>query len=220
MRIKKADYHHGDLRRALVQTALKVIDQRGVDALTLKDLAVRTGVSPGAPYHHFADRSELLAAIAQEGFELLASAMRHASEAAVQTPAANLQALGCAYIMFAVSHRGHFKVMFRGDLHGKENAARAQAGERAFQLLCDAVQACQKAGAVPKGNPEPWVLHAWATVHGLSTLLVDGSLKKTTIPADQLPQLITSLGTQMFRALAAESESKTRATRATPQLKS
>ncbi len=208
MRLKKSDYHHGNLRRALVQTALKVIDRRGVDALTLKDLAIRTGVSAGAPYHHFSDRSELLAVIAQEGFELLESAMKQASDSALQTPAANLQALGCAYIAFAVSHRGHFKVMFRGDLHGKESVAHSQAGERSFQLLCDAVQACQAAGAAPQGNPEPWVLHAWATVHGLSTLLLDGSLKKITIAPDQLPQLITSLGTQMFSAMALASRKK------------
>jgi AcrR family transcriptional regulator len=96
IRIKRAGYHHGDLRRALMQKALKVIDRRGVDALTLNDLAIRTGVSPGAPYHHFSDRAALLAAIAQEGFELLESEMRQASEAALQTPAAKLQALGRA----------------------------------------------------------------------------------------------------------------------------
>jgi hypothetical protein len=98
--------------------------------------------------------------------------------------------------------------MFRGDLHGPENAAHAQAGERAFQVLCDAVQACQAAGVAPKGNPEPWVLYAWATVHGMSSLLVDGSLKKISMAPDQLPQLITSYTALMFSAVALKSEKK------------
>ena len=67
-REKKADYHHGDLKRALIETAVKAIARHGVDAVSLRELAARAGVTPGAPYHHFASRDELLASIAEEGF--------------------------------------------------------------------------------------------------------------------------------------------------------
>ncbi len=68
---KKADYHHGDLRQALIETAVKTIAKHGIASLSLRELAARAGVSPGAPYHHFSSRSELLASIAEDGFARL-----------------------------------------------------------------------------------------------------------------------------------------------------
>ena len=72
---RKADYHHGRLRQTLIETAVKTIAERGVDALSLRELAARAGVSPGAPYHHFPNRSDLLASIAEEGFTRLEAAV-------------------------------------------------------------------------------------------------------------------------------------------------
>ena len=88
---RKADYHHGHLRRALIETAVKTIAQRGVDALSLRELAAQAGVSPGAPYHHFPNRSELLAAIAEEGFTRLEAQLVTARDAAPDNASAALK---------------------------------------------------------------------------------------------------------------------------------
>ena len=200
--VKRSKYHHGDLRKTLIDVSVDVIDKQGIDALNLRGLALLAGVSSGAPYHHFADRCELLAAIAQEGFEALETAMVCEGAAAVGGTSERLEALGRAYVLFATSHRGHFRVMFRGDTHDGADEALKNSGDRAFQLLCEAVEACQKAGTAPLGDPQPLVLHAWATVHGLATLCVDSSLSKIGIAPEQLAPMITSLTSQMFSSLA------------------
>src|SRR5262245_35539090 len=105
---KSGAYHHGDLRRVLLETAVKVIDAEGLSALSLQALARRAGVSSGAPYHHFESREQLLAAIATQGFELLKAAMRSAASEASDDAAAQLCALGRGYIRFALAHPGHF----------------------------------------------------------------------------------------------------------------
>ena len=174
MRVKrKADYHHGNLRRALIETAVNAIARHGIDALNLRQLAARAGVTPGAPYHHFANREELLAAIAEEGFGRLEAELIAGRDAAGAEAGARLEALGRAYLNFAVSYPGYFRVMFHGDAKSSGPTA---AGLRAFHLLRDAVLACQEAGTAPAGDPRALVLTAWSAVHGFATLWVDGAL--------------------------------------------
>src|ERR1700760_4128048 len=100
---RKADYHHGDLRRALIETAVKTIAQHGIDALSLRELAAKAGVSPGAPYHQFSRRTQLLASNAEEGFTRLEAQLIAARDAAPDNSSARLEALGLAYVTFAVS---------------------------------------------------------------------------------------------------------------------
>lgn len=203
MRAKvKANYHHGDLRRALMDVSIDILKKHEVETLNLRKLAVLAGVSPGAPYHHFADRAELVAAIANEGFELLEGSMRKATATCANEASARLEALGQAYVHFAISHPGYFRVMFRRETHNNATTAMRGAGQRTFQLLCDAITACQQTGSAPAGDPQPLILHAWAAVHGLSTLLVDGDLKGISIPTQQLASVMTNLMRRMLIALA------------------
>src|SRR5271155_999285 len=128
---RKADYHHGNLRRALIDAAVSAIAEHGIDALNLRQLAARAGVTPGAPYHHFANREELLRAIAEEGFERIEAQLIAARDAAGAEAGPRLEALGRAYITFAVSCPGHFRVMFHGDAQSSGPTA---PGLRAFHL--------------------------------------------------------------------------------------
>jgi hypothetical protein len=105
-------------------------------------------------------------------------------------------------VHFAISHPGYFRVMFRRETHNNATTAMRGAGQRTFQLLCDAITACQQAGSAPAGDPQPLILHAWAAVHGLSTLLVDGDLKGISIPTQQLASVMTNLIRRMLIALA------------------
>ena len=101
-------YHHGNLRRALLDAALDTISTDGVAALNLRDLARRCGVSHAAPTHHFGDRRGLLTAIATEGYDGLAAAT-----AATWDETGSFLEVGVAYVRYAVAHPGHFPVMFR-----------------------------------------------------------------------------------------------------------
>jgi AcrR family transcriptional regulator len=201
---KKSGYHHGDLRRTLIDVSVEVIDQHGVDALNLRALATRAGVSSGAPYHHFADRAELLATIAEEGFQRLEAAMIGSRVGAPDAAGERLAAMGQAYVQFAITHPGHFRVMFRGDARPATTPALNTASQQAFGLLHKVIEDCQRAGVAPAGDPQPLVLTAWSLVHGLATLGVDGALARSNMDPDQMATVVTHLVSRMFAALASD----------------
>jgi AcrR family transcriptional regulator len=185
-------YHHGDLRRALLQAALELVQREGPQGLTLRAAARLAGVSQAAPYRHFADKQALLAAVAEEGFRDMAAAMQRATRAHAAEPLLRFRALGLSYVRFAQSHPAHFRVMF-----GPEVADRSlypslseSAGET-FRLLVQAIRECQKAGSVREGDPEDLATTAWSTVHGLSALLVDAQLGGKAKQVDDLAQRVT-----------------------------
>ncbi len=196
---RKTDYHHGRLRQALIETAVKTIARHGIDGLSLRDLAARAGVSAGAPYHHFPNRNDLLASIAEEGFTRLEARMIAASDAAPDSASARLEAMGLAYVTFAVSSRGYFRVMFHG---ASTSTGPTGAGLRAFNILRDAVVACQDAGEAPKGDAAGLVLLAWSAVHGFATLWVDRALPFEGLEPERQAPKIGRLITRMFTALA------------------
>ena len=199
-RVRKG-YHHGGLRRALIEAAVKAIARRGIDALNLRELAARAGVTPGAPYHHFANRKALLRGIAEEGFDLLEMKLIAAQHQAADEAGARLEALGLAYARFAIANPGYFRAMFHRDANAP---GPTEPGLRAFLLLRDAVAACQAAGAAPKGDPAPLALTAWSAVHGLATLWVDGALPFEGMrPEDMAPE-VAGMVSRMFAALARE----------------
>jgi AcrR family transcriptional regulator len=183
-RIAKAPgrYHHGELRRALVEASIELIGEAGVSALTLRGVARRVGVSHAAPRHHFADKTELLAAVAVEGFEALAEAQREAA-ARFTDPWDRYKALGIAYVRFAVAHRSQFRVMF-----GRELAEASPPPLRDYWSTNPAARIHMEAAAEAissRGEADPErvrtaVIAAWSLVHGLAMLWLDGPLRQLT----------------------------------------
>ena len=165
-------YHHGDLRRAILDAAVSVIPEAGPAGLSLRDLARRAGVSHAAPAHHFGDKAGLLTAVAVEGYNLLAEELTGA-----QQRTGDFLELGVAYVRFAVNHRAHFEVMFRPDLYHPDDPDLQTARERAGAALYGG------AGSIPTGQRGPDVrvagVAAWSLVHGFATLWLTSSL-----PAD------------------------------------
>jgi AcrR family transcriptional regulator len=192
-------YHHGSLRRALIEAAVEAIADHGIAALNLRRLAAETGVTAGAPYHHFADREALLRAIAEEGFLRLEAGLIAARDTAAADACARLEALGLAYLSFAISHPGYFRAMFHGDA---SSSGPTKPGLRAFHLLRDAVLACREASAAPRGDPAPLVLIAWSAVHGFATLWVDGALPFEGMEPERMAPEVGRLLARMFAALA------------------
>lgn len=176
-------YHHGDLRRALIEAALGIVDEDGVEALTLRAVARRAGVSHAAPYHHFADLAHLRAAVAAECFVDLRDRMVDA-RAAGGSPDEQVRELGRSYVGYAVERPNRFRLMWRPELRGPGAPSEvvALAGEESYQPLLAAVAAGQAARLFRAGAIPDLALFAWSTVHGFATLLVDGPL--TRIAAD------------------------------------
>jgi AcrR family transcriptional regulator len=133
---------------------------------------------------------------------MLGEAMVAALEGTGPDPSARLAAIGQAYVIFALTHAGHFRVMFRGEATRTWAEGQTASSERTFDLLVQIIQECQRAGTAPPGDLQPLVLAAWAVVHGMATLWLDGSLPKTQLDPARLVPLVTILLSQMFAALA------------------
>src|SRR5689334_19753027 len=174
-------YHHGDLRRAILTAALDVIAADGPAALSLRDLARRAGVSHAAPAHHFKDRTGLLTSIAAEGFGLLATTLREASD---------LKEAGVRYVRFAREHPAHFQVMFAPGLLRTDDLELTTARTLAGDALRESVS------AVDPGDVDPRLagVAAWSLAHGFATLLLSHNLDGPV--GDQNPE-------EVFRTLAA-----------------
>jgi AcrR family transcriptional regulator len=162
-------YHHGDLRRALLEAALQAIAEVGPAAVSLRDLARRTGVSHAAPAHHFSDKAGLLTAIATDGFQRLAATLGQTYQAT-----GSFLEVGVAYVRFAVTHRAQFEVMFRPELYRPDDPELVQAREQARALLYPpAAEATDNPGG---GGDVRAGVAAWSLVHGLATLWLNQNL--------------------------------------------
>jgi AcrR family transcriptional regulator len=193
---KKSAYHHGDLRRSLINAALRLIEEHGEAAVTLREVARMAGVSHQAPYRHFADRTALIAAVAEEGFRALHTEMVEKTGKAPDALAA-LRSLGVAYVLFAVEHRGHFRVMFGADAAAarKNSPSLDAACEAVFGTLTRAI-AGFKTVTSDESDTLSLALTAWSLVHGLSSLLVEGQLERRV---SGTPKELSELVTRVLR---------------------
>lgn len=162
-------YHHGDLRRALILAAERILEREGPQALSLRAVAREAGVSPAAPYHHFKDKSDLLMAIAGAGFEALGESIKAAVEA---DQAQKMTTIGCAYVKFARENPALYRVMYdcsrdADAMPGKEDA---DDGHNGLKLV---EQAMIRAGVDP--NDEIGLklacITAWCAAHGVAEMV-------------------------------------------------
>lgn len=171
-------YHHGNLRRALIDAAAGLAGREGVESVSLRRVAALVGVSHAAPYHHFKNKADLLFEVGEEGFRRLDAAMVRAARKG-RDAEDRLEAMGRAYVRFATRHPNYFRVMFRPELARSPEPDPSSAGQRAFRRLIEAVQACrgnEQGGLSDQLMLE--VLYAWTIVHGLASLWVDGALSR------------------------------------------
>ena len=162
-----------DLRSELLRTSRQLLDEAGPSALSMREVARRAGCTHQAPYHYFANREAILAALVCEGFDELADRLAVAHEGLGGADMREvLMASGNAYVEFALRHPGVFRVMFRPDVCDPERFPEVvEAGERARQELARLAKAVMDDGA----QLEAEVL-IWSSVHGLASLLLDGPL--------------------------------------------
>jgi AcrR family transcriptional regulator len=182
-----------DLRQRVLDASVALIKDEGLAALSMREVARRAGVSHQAPYHHFPDREAILAAIAEEGFVELVARMREA-RAKPGTPGDRLVTLGRAYLAFAIDRNAHFRVMFRPELVSLDRFPDAKCrADDAFQELVGVVDELLREGLGRRDDSMPAACFAWAMVHGLASLMLDGPLAKKVPDARERDALVQSV---------------------------
>jgi AcrR family transcriptional regulator len=195
---QERQYHHGDLRRAVVNAALEILRETQSLDLSLRELARRAGVSHNAPYKHFADKRELLAAVSAAGFETLTNHMTH-EMAGRSNPREQLFAMLRAYIDHGVANPALYSLMFGGYLGGPDRtrpAIELAEAEKTNALLAGVIVAGGLGRAIPDTSRNERkiagaILACWSLVHGLTLLLADGLVgpkKKSGALCDGLVQ--------------------------------
>lgn len=211
----KRSYHHGDLRRALLEAAVPLLRRGGPEALTLRAVARAAGVSQTAPYRHFTDRADLVSAVAEDGFRRLHTRLVEAARAPVATlgkapttARGGLQAIAMAYVGFALEHPAEYRVMFGSEIATLEKmrGGLATARDEVFALLRGGIAMLQDQGLVREGDTRTIALTAWALVHGLVMLALDGQVSG---PDGASPVELTRAATEllMFGMATARSDS-------------
>ncbi len=186
----RAPYHHGDLRRALLEAARAVLREQGPEGCSLREVARRAGVTHAAPYHHFPSREALLGALATEAYAELDRAMAEAQASAPATPEAQLVAVGMGYLLHALRDPALFRLMTRPEHLApppEAPACRAAPGSAAEAASCVGPYARLRRvlGALLGHPATPTDAHlCWATVHGLALLALDGGLG---LPPKEVP---------------------------------
>ena len=188
-------YHHGNLRRALLDEALATIRADGVDALTLREIGARLGVSRTALYRHFADKRALLTAVATEGFRTLRQQLVAAWDEGGRGPGA-FHSMGVAYVRFAVANPSHYRVMFGGFVDPKAcDPELATEAAGAFQALVDALAALQRDKVVRGDDVLTMARFVWAVVHGVAMLAIDGQVREPRGVEELMQYALKRLGT-------------------------
>src|SRR5271169_4739343 len=205
MRIKRPKasaprtYHHGDLRRSLIDSALALVTEEQDWAFSLREVARRAGVSHNAPYNHFADKRDLLAAVAAAGFATLGERIVTATSG-IENAQTALVKSALVYVTFGVENPAHYRLMFSSALITAEKgrpAAVATAGVETRAILANIIRRGAVMGifdASFSGDEELHVavLSAWSTVHGLTSLTIDGVSGVAQLAIDAIAEKLAS----------------------------
>lgn len=174
----KTNYHHGDLRNAVIARALEILEDGGADALSLRIIARDLGVSQPAPYHHFANRGDLLAALAARGFERLASGLQRNLDASAAQERRELGEsiadLMRGYVRFAQKRPHLFQLMFNGDLERTGHSDLALAASTSYRTLHEHVKSLLQAHEIDAEGAHATAT-IWSLQHGIASLIVGGA---------------------------------------------
>jgi AcrR family transcriptional regulator len=192
----RRDYHHGDLRSALLDSVARIVRENGPSFVSVREVARRARVSHAAPAHHFRNKSGLLTAFAAQGFDRLADMMGETIAASrAHEPPDVLAAMGRGYVRFALEHPAHFAIMFRDDLLDTRDEAYVRASGRAYGPLIGILRTAAEQGYL-ESDPVVVAASAWSLVHGLATLWLGGRLPERTGASD--PHALADAVTALF----------------------
>jgi len=195
----RKNYHHGDLKNALIKVGVEILLKEGIEGLSLRKVAQRAGVSHSAPYSHFPDKQSLIAAISTEGFNRLHAELTTAISRSPKNPKRQLQQGTLAYVEFALNNTDTFKIMFSGVLEKeKEYPAFVEISQKTFELVVKVVRACQEAEILRTTSPEMMAVAVWGQVHGIVSLALEGQLPHTVLNHHAVQDIVASAIEQMI----------------------
>ena len=189
---ERRGYHHGNLREALVDAVLALIEKHGPSGFSFSEAARAAGVSPAAPYRHFKDRDALIAEVAEQGFERLADKLEDAFERGGPSPMRAFEAVTAAYLDFAASERAYFLAMFQAG--PPESDEVMEAGNRAFAVLRRACEGLVR--HLPAAERPPihmMAYHVWSLCHGIAELFGQPGRRRAPIDAAELLEAGTAI---------------------------
>ena len=198
----RKNYHHGDLKNALIKAGVEILSKEGIEGLSLRKVAQRAGVSHSAPYSHFPDKQSLIAAISTEGFHQLDNELDAVIAAYPKNSKRQLQQGALAYVQFALNHTDTFKIMFSGVLEKeKEYPAFVAISHKTFQRVVDVVRACQDAGLLRSTSPEMMAVAVWGQVHGIISLALEGQISHTVLDQHDVEDVVSFAIEQMINKM-------------------
>ena len=173
----RSRYHHGALREALLRSVERIIKKRGVAFVSLREVARDARVSHSAPAHHFGNKAGLLTAFAASGFEKMAGVVEaEVAASGAKTGPDVLEAMGRAYVRFAIEHPEHFGVMFRSEILDVASPDYAASAAKAWTMLAATVRRCATEGYIRAAEVDTITAAAWSVAHGLAALWIGGRL--------------------------------------------
>jgi AcrR family transcriptional regulator len=198
----KDTYHHGNLRRTIMDGALSCIRDSGLESLSLRQVAAVSGVSHTAPYHHFASKGELVRALGYEGLGRMDERMAAAEAGSGADPVERLLAIGVAYVTFAVEHPDYYAAMRAPEMTEPRAPGRVEEHGAAWERLVHAVGACQEAARLPAGDPTVVAVGMWSLVHGLAELWMTAPIRALPAAAGGCKTFTETVLRAMLRAAA------------------
>lgn len=186
-------YHHGDLKRVVIETAQDMLREEKGWQFTLREVARRAGVSHAAPYKHFPDKSALLAELAALGFDQLRREVEGALRRQARSPRAEFMAAAKAYIQFGTANPSIYRLMFSADVDKKRFRQLDEAAAVAFAELIGILERGQSSGAIKKQPVRGQAAATWALLHGFTMLSIDGQLLPEKVGSKPLEAVLTSL---------------------------
>lgn len=187
-------YHHGDLKNALIQAGMQILAEEGLGSLSLRKVAKQAGVSHAAPYAHFKDKQALIAAISTEGFKQLYIQIKNVLETYADEPERLLMETAWAYFQYAMTETDCFKLMFSSTLEKEKDYPDFVAlSKENFLQLVEIVKICQQGGVLREGASDLVAVSTWSTVHGFTSLYLEGQISRTVTENKDLKELLIQL---------------------------
>ncbi len=174
------NYHHGDLKNALIQAGIKILAEDGINGLSLRKVAREAGVTHSAPYAHFTDKQALIAAISTDGHKKVYDRIHAVIERYPEDSLRQLIETAWTYVQFGFEEPDHFKIAFNSSVEGeRQYPDLVEATKQTFNEFRQLILRCQAANLIAEGEPDLVAVTLWGLVHGFVNLTQGGMVSHT-----------------------------------------